>query len=296
LAFVDGNACLLQRNLTQEELLKTSSEELKAMLQSREAWHALAEARTAAASGLEAERDVLLKHTLALQAWPSVDSPVIGIFCGDDMVPRFHENNVRFLLHTLQHTEPEWKQAVYGFFEEVLKSSNELFDHYKISNEDHSLKKLTRTLEKKFRARVWWYVHREEEKKRAAAAAAAATEVIAECTGDASVVSTVPPFMFSSFDTVPPGVLLHTNGCTWTPTTGHWVTYDWGSRGAACCGLREIVVSASSLQDHTMSAVVDSFHELLGCLKQTSPPSRLPPSHTPRPLPSSSDLSLGMVS
>ncbi len=176
------------------------------MLQSREAWHALAESCSAAASSLDAERDVLLKHALALQAWPSVDSPVIGIFCGDDMVPRFHENNVRFLLHTLQHTEPEWKQAVYGFFEETLKSTDELLDHYKISNEDHSVKKLTRTLEKKFRAKVWWFVHREEEKKRAAAAAAAAaaaSEVSAESTCDASTLSTVPPFMFSSFDTVP---------------------------------------------------------------------------------------------
>jgi hypothetical protein len=45
-------------------------------------------------------RAVCITH--ALQIWPTATSPVIGIFCGDDIVPRMNENNIRFLLHTLQ--------------------------------------------------------------------------------------------------------------------------------------------------------------------------------------------------
>ena len=93
------------------------------MLRAREAWHAVAEAQRAAAhAGPDAERGVLLKQAAALQIWPSQDSPIIGVFCGDDMVPRFHENNVRFLLHTLQHTEPEWKHATFGFVSRNLSA------------------------------------------------------------------------------------------------------------------------------------------------------------------------------
>jgi hypothetical protein len=284
-------ALQLQRQLSADDLSARTTDELRDILRAREAWHALAEAQGAAAlAGHDAEREVLLKQAAALQIWPSRDSPIIGMFCGDDMVPRFHENNVRFLLHTLQHTEPEWKHAIFGFFQEIFQRSwNDLLDHYKISNDDHSVKKLTRTLEKKFRAKVWWHVHREEEKRRESAAASAASVA-----GDASLpASCMPSFVYSNYDTVPPGVLLHTNGSTWAPTTGHWVTYDWGSRDTLCGGLRQIVVSASSLNDHSMPAIMDSFHELFCTLKQRAPIPRPPPSHTPRPLPSSSDFSSG---
>jgi len=154
--------------MSMEELSTKSSEELKAMLTSREAWHALAEVQTAAASGPDVEREVLLHQAHALQTWPSAESPVIGIFCGDDLVPRITENNIRYLLHTLQHSEPEWKQPIFGFFQDICSSSswNELLEHYKISNDDHSVKKLTRTLELKFRSKVWWHIHKQTIKSR----------------------------------------------------------------------------------------------------------------------------------
>lgn len=270
------------------------TEDLKCMLQSREAWHALREVQVAAAAGPSAERDTLVRLVHELQTWPSADSPVVGIFCGDDLVPRITENNIRFLLHNLQHSEPEWKKAIFGFFQDIFQRSwDELLEHYKISNDDHSVKKLTRTLELKFRAKVWWFIHRQEEKKREAASSASqAVEVGSEAS---TLVSSAPPFMFSNFDTVPPGVLLHMNGCTWTPTSGHWVTYDWGCRGTSCGGLNEIVVSASSLQSHTMPAIMDSFHELLCCLKQKRPVSRPLHSHSPRPLPSTAEFSSGFA-
>jgi hypothetical protein len=279
--------------MTVDELSTKSSEELKAMLVSREAWHALAEVQAAAACGPEAERQSLLLQVQIFQTWPSADSPVIGVFCGDDLVPRITENNIRYLLHTLQHTESEWKQAIFGFFQDIFQRSwNELLEHYKITNDDHSVKKLTKTLELKFRSKVWWHVHKQAMKKRDAAAAAGCSD---SCDNSVSSAQsrTVPPFMFSNFDTVPPGVLLHLNGCTWTPTSGHWVTYDWGSRGTSCGGLNEIVVSASSLQSHSLPSIVDSFHELICCLKQTSTGPRTPPSHVPRSLPSTAEFSAG---
>lgn len=271
-----------------DELSTKSSHELRAMLESREAWHAVAEVQAAAASGPQAERQSLLHHVQSLQIWPSADSPVIGVFCGDDLVPRITENNIRFLLHTLQHTEPEWKQAIFGFFQDIFQRSwNELLEHYKITNDDHSVKKLTKTLELKFRSKVWWHVHKESLKKRDAAAS--------EGSSGAAPLRTIPPFMFSNFDTVPPGVLLHLNGCTWTATSGHWVTYDWGSRGTSCGGLNEIVVSASSLHSHSLPSIMDSFHELMCSLKQTLPAPRSPPSHAPRALPATSEFSAGYV-
>jgi hypothetical protein len=177
------------------------------MLRSREAWHALDDARSAAASGSDSAREALLRHAHTLQHWPSCDSPIIGIFCADDLLPRLTENNVRFLLHTLQHTEQEWKQPVFGFFQEIFQRSwDELLDHYKITNDDHSVKKLTRTLEMKFRAKVWWYIHNEIEKKReSAAASASSVESALQSSNDPAIVA--PAFIFSNFDTVSPGVL-----------------------------------------------------------------------------------------
>jgi hypothetical protein len=269
------------------ELSTKSTDELKAMLVSREAWHALAEVEAAAASGPEAQRAALLHQVHMVQTWPSADSPVIGIFCGDDLVPRITENNIRFLLHTLQHTEPEWKQAIFGFFQDIFQRSwNELLEHYKITNDDHSVKKLTKTLELKFRSKVWWHVHKESMKKREGAGAEGSSTATPPI---------IPPFLFSNFDTVPPGILLHLNGCTWTPTSAHWVTYDWGTRGSSCGGLNEIVVSASSLQSHSLPSIMDSFHELFCCLKQTSPAPRAPPCHLPRSLPSTSEFFAGYV-
>jgi hypothetical protein len=282
--------------MSMEELSTKSSEELKAMLTSREAWHALAEVQTAAASGPDVEREVLLHQAHALQTWPSAESPVIGLFCGDDLVPRITENNIRYLLHTLQHSEPEWKQPIFGFFQDIFQRSwNELLEHYKITNDDHSVKKLTRTLELKFRSKVWWHIHKQTIKSREAAAAAANGESAHDSSSSPVLPCNVPPFTFSNFDTVPPGVLLHLNGCTWAPTSAHWVTHSWGSRGSSCGGLNTIVVSASSLESHKLPAIMDSFHEFMCGLKNASPTPRLPPAHLPRSLPASSEFSSGYV-
>jgi hypothetical protein len=84
---------------------------------------------------------------------------------------------------------------------------------------------------------------RGEKRNAAAAASLSAAEAGSPDVGISSAISNSathgPPFMISNFDTVAPGVSLHTNGCAWAPTSGHWVTYDWGERGASCCGLRD---------------------------------------------------------
>ena len=83
-----------QRHLSLSELSNHTDAQLKHMLIAREAWHALADVQVAGGGGQQAERTCLLNHVYDLQTWPTPASPVIGVFCGDDIVPRINENNV----------------------------------------------------------------------------------------------------------------------------------------------------------------------------------------------------------